>query len=312
MIFSNKYRIITALLVISIFGNLNAFGWNARGHMVTAAIAYDVMKPAQKQKVEDILKHHPEYETSWKEDYQPFADTIPLAKYLMMRASVWPDEIRNKKSSFNQYSISQWHYITYKMDFVNGHDTSEKDGEIEPNIVSGLWTSHQILRDSVQNKMLQAVYLSWLIHLYGDIHQPLHNGSIFSDVYPDGDKGGNMFYVKPGNSGVNIHKMWDDALGRGNKNNIVSINNQSQKLRKSKKFKFKKSNIREFNPRKWSLESFNLAVHVAHLNGELQGATNAGDAPPLPTGYTKSLKETSEMRILLAGMRMGWYLNTLL
>jgi hypothetical protein len=307
-----NYKFSLILLLVFIYGNQNAFGWNARGHMVKAAIAYDLMKSKQQKKVEDILRHHPEFETSWKNDYQSFANDIPLAKYLMMRASVWPDEIRNRNNPYNNFSVSKWHYITYKIDFLNGHDTSEKDGNIEPNIVSGLWTSHQILRDSVQNKMLQAVYLSWLIHLFGDIHQPLHNGSIFSDVYPKGDKGGNLFYVKPKNKGVNIHKIWDGALGRGNKKNVISINNQSQKLRKSKKFKFKKHDIREFNPRKWSLESFNLAVYVAHLNGELKGATSAKDAPPLPEGYTIKLKETSEMRILLAAKRMGWYMNSLL
>ena len=37
--------------------------------------------------------------------------------------------------------------------------------------------------------------LRFLIHVIGDIHQPLHASTFFSDEYPDGDMGGNKFYV---------------------------------------------------------------------------------------------------------------------
>jgi len=40
---------------------------------------------------------------------------------------------------------------------------------------------------------IRAVYLSYLIHLIGDMHQPLHCCSLVTEVYPSGDKGGNLY-----------------------------------------------------------------------------------------------------------------------
>lgn len=38
--------------------------------------------------------------------------------------------------------------------------------------------------------------LVFLIHLVGDIHQPLHNTSRVSKEHPKGDKGGNEFKIQ--------------------------------------------------------------------------------------------------------------------
>jgi hypothetical protein len=43
----------------------------------------------------------------------------------------------------------------------------------------------------------RAVYLSWLIHLIGDEHMPLHCCSLFASEYPAGDKGGTRFSSNP-------------------------------------------------------------------------------------------------------------------
>jgi hypothetical protein len=36
----------------------------------------------------------------------------------------------------------------------------------------------------------RGIALSWLFHLIGDIHQPLHAVQLFSREYPHGDRGG--------------------------------------------------------------------------------------------------------------------------
>jgi hypothetical protein len=35
----------------------------------------------------------------------------------------------------------------------------------------------------------KAVYMTWLFHLVGDIHQPLHYAAEFSQRFLDGDRG---------------------------------------------------------------------------------------------------------------------------
>ena len=42
----------------------------------------------------------------------------------------------------------------------------------------------------------KAIYLTWLMHLVGDIHQPLHCTAVFREQFPNGDKGGNDAFVR--------------------------------------------------------------------------------------------------------------------
>jgi hypothetical protein len=58
------------------------------------------------------------------------------------------------------------------------------------------------LSDTNADPELRAAQLSFLIHLIGDMHQPLHCASFFGPGYPKGDRGGNDFYVKLGERGV--------------------------------------------------------------------------------------------------------------
>ena len=58
----------------------------------------------------------------------------------------------------------------------------------------------------------KAVALCWILHLVGDMHQPLHNGTLFSRAYfPKGDKGGNSINVQWANEQINLHTVWDST-----------------------------------------------------------------------------------------------------
>ena len=43
------------------------------------------------------------------------------------------------------------------------------------------------------------------------MHQPLHSTAMFSDYFPNGDRGGNQI---PLARGRNLHSLWDNLLGR--------------------------------------------------------------------------------------------------
>src|SRR5262249_39587347 len=60
---------------------------------------------------------------------------------------------------------------------------------------------------------LKSYDLSWLLHLVGDVHQPLHATTRVSATKPDGDDGGNGVELS---SPANLHTFWDDVLGSGN------------------------------------------------------------------------------------------------
>ena len=170
--------------------------WNARGHMVVAAIAYKQLDTNQKEEITELLKHHPDYKYKWSRDYKKLNNKIELGQYLMMRASVWPDEIRSKRNYNHKFHRSEWHYVTYKIDFANGHDTTPIDGNVEPNIVWASEHTGRMIENSALDNATRAMYLAWFIHLIGDIHQPLHCGSLFNATYPKGDRGGQCIFCK--------------------------------------------------------------------------------------------------------------------
>ncbi|MEH0156402.1 S1/P1 nuclease [Limibacter armeniacum] len=300
-----KKNLLTILLLVLA---TPIFAWNAKGHMTVAAIAYNQLDSIQKIQVTELLKSHPDYKDQWAVEYKNIKNDLELGQYLMMRASVWPDEIKNRNNPNKKYSRPEWHYITYKIKFETHHDTTQVDGNVEPNVVWAIDHSTEMIKDNTQDQATRAMYMAWLIHLIGDVHQPLHCGSIFDASYPKGDKGGNGFYVKPSSSSVNLHALWDGALGRGKTKDAVKIKNQSALITQNQSQAISGFSL-EYNPRKWSIESFDHAVAEVHLNGDLKGSTDKTEAPSLPDQYTKDMQTLSEKRCLLAGKRLGTTIN---
>jgi hypothetical protein len=59
--------------------------------------------------------------------------------------------------------------------------------------------------------------LRFIIHLVGDIHQPLHAAALFSDQFPNGDMGGNLYPIvlPDGATWTNeLHAVWDGGAGQ--------------------------------------------------------------------------------------------------
>ena len=57
--------------------------------------------------------------------------------------------------------------------------------------------------------------LGWLLHLVGDLHQPMHAVNGISATLPEGDRGGNLVEIKGATDGASeLHAFWDEVLGR--------------------------------------------------------------------------------------------------
>jgi hypothetical protein len=265
--------------------------------MVIAAEAYRHLSPSLKGKVAEILKSHPDYDR-WTRTVRDETPGLDLGTFVFMRASTWPDEIRWRH---NQYDHSHWHYIDYPLKppaFPMEPRPAPTD-----DALYGIAQSEQALADPKTAAELRAVYLSYLIHLIGDLHQPLHCASLFNDTYPGGDKGGNDFYVKPGSRGIKLHSLWDGLLGTSNKPHThlnYAIEIESRHPRNSLK-ELKKAKT----PKEWSLESRAAAIEKVYLRAALNGSTSAESAPELPGGYTKEAKTVAERQAALAGYRLA-------
>ena len=292
----NRLTLFSAVFVF-VACETSSFAWSSAGHQVIAAEAYRELSPELKGKITEILKSHPDY-SKWKSSFSGSSASLDLPTYIFMKASTWPDEIRRRG---NKYDHPHWHYVDYPLkplSFPMEPEPSPKD-----DALYGIEHCEKTLSDTKASAEEKAVYLSWLIHLIGDLHQPLHCASLFNDVYPAGDKGGNDFYVKPGSKGIKLHSFWDGLLGTSGKpqthlNYAIEI-----------EAKHPKSSLKEFkrdkSPKEWSLEGRELAVEKVYMHGKLKGSTNADDAPDLPEGYTRESKLVAEKQAALAGYRLA-------
>jgi len=86
-----------------------ALAWNKAGHMVTGAIAYDVLKkdsPDTIAKVVALLQKHPDYQARWARQIED-RDEADRDVYLFMLATRWSDDVRGKA----KYDRPAWHYV---------------------------------------------------------------------------------------------------------------------------------------------------------------------------------------------------------
>ena len=120
---------------------------------------------------------------------------------------------------------------------------------------------------------------------------------------PAGDRGGNDFFVKPADTGVNLHSIWDRALGatvnfRTQYNYAIQLSTEQPRASLPELLKDKTAVA-------WSKESRALAIESGYLRGKLAGSMEREDAPALPEDYTKNMKQVAEKRAALAGYRLA-------
>lgn len=79
------------------------------------------------------------------------------------------------------------------------------------NSVAVIENAKNILSTNLYNNTVErALFARYLIHVTGDIHQPLHSVALFNETYPKGDRGGNSLSIYlSNNSKTNLHSFWD-------------------------------------------------------------------------------------------------------
>src|SRR5262249_31389801 len=171
-----------------------ASAWNIPGHMLSGAIAYQVLQQENPQTIEKtkaVLEKHPWYANQWSARLQD----APVAYHdmvLFMQAARWADDIR---SNDKQQHRALWHYINWPFK-PDGQPATVQTKEPESvNILTAMAENQQIVTNET-NPERKAIALAWLFHLVGDIHQPLHTVQLFTVDYPKGDRGGNEICVR--------------------------------------------------------------------------------------------------------------------
>jgi hypothetical protein len=187
----------------------SALAWNAAGHRLVAAIAWRQMSPSTQQAATALLRQHPDY-FKWIAKAGDAPDYIAF-----LEASTWADDIRSDSRFYDEHREpstaprpglvdtarhKSWHYVDLRP------DGGVRDGELDRQLERLI----RELRSPATSPPEKAFALPWLIHLMGDIHQPLHVGS-------RDDEGGNRFEIEnPLNARLpfsNLHTWWDDLPG---------------------------------------------------------------------------------------------------
>jgi len=281
-----------------------AQAWNATGHRVVAAIAYDRLTPQARAQVDALLQKHPDF-------------AALSGREAFLAASVWPDRIKGDGRFYDDTRPdaqpttllagfpsmarhTNWHYI----DIPFSQDGTRLKPAKSPNALNQLQRILKILGPADA----EASYdLPWLIHLTGDVHQPLHCASRFSKSQPDGDQGGNLVFVTPGR---NLHAFWDDSVGTETSDTSVDrlaaeitadyIQQRGARPRLTRGY-------RSTDPKKWVDEGFQLAKSEVYTFGTETGSRE--HPVGLPAGYEINARRVARVQMAVAGFRLADALN---
>ena len=174
-------NILKKITLIALFFYLpsQTNAWGVLGHRIVGQIAESYLTPGAKKEIQKILG----------------TESIAIA-------ANWADFI---KSDSTMNYISPWHYVDVK----GGLSQAAFHTHFKNDTTVDAYTQLNFLIKELKNKNLakdkKVMYLKLLIHIVGDIHQPLHVG------HPE-DKGGNDIKVTWFGAATNLHSVWDSRL----------------------------------------------------------------------------------------------------
>jgi len=137
--------------------------------------------------------------------------------------------------------------------------------------------------------------LSWLIHMFGDVHQPLHCIEHISSLHPTGDRGGNSFRLK--GSAQNLHHIWDSSVSpfQSADEDELALEIAAEHSRASLA-----ADLQITDPEKWARASFRLAKQNAYTIAENP------QTPPKPSmTYLKKMEKIGRRQAALAAYRLA-------
>lgn len=158
-------------------------------------------------------------------------------------ASTFADEIKSDKA-FRGYN--KWHYVN----IPSGKTYAEVEEELGENAVWGIQECIAKLESEDTERRDQQFYLRMLIHLVGDLHQPMHVGHAH-------DKGGNDIEVKWFGRDSNLHRVWDSNMIDSYNMSFTELSVHAQKLSKAEIKKIEKGNAEA-----WAVESQTVAEAI--------------------------------------------------
>lgn len=284
--------------------------------MAVAYVAYQHLTPATRARVKTLLARNPSYASRWEPRIPAGTPAADADAMLFMLAATWPDQIKRDDRYHDDgsdggdrpptdgtaarnvgYADTARHKYWHFVDTPFATDGTPLPPVPTPNAGTQIAAFRATLA-SRRSDALKSYDLSWLLHLVGDVHQPLHCATRVTAARPDGDAGGNGVALScTGCSG--LHLYWDGLLGPAD----ASLEEVIAVARALPEPDATAAATRD--EREWIAESFALARDTVYAP-----PIGLGAGPYRPTvAYRNTARTLARRQIALAGVRLANLLN---
>lgn len=282
------FLLMLAALLVAPPAASPARAWGTTGHMLTAQIAYDSLSPQAREEANRLIA--------------VLAAVDPRTPHFVP-ASVWMDEVRGS----GLRAMDTWHYINLP---INAGGLADVPAALETNVVWAIDQAAETLANPEATDFERAFMLRILLHVVGDVHQPLHCVGRFTTALPKGDRGGNLFFIQPVEEGApdQLHWLWDATVGLFPR---IAVEDDWQPQIAALAERIMTEHPRPVLPpwqrgaaEEWAREGFELARSVVY-DGVAEGA-------PVTREYVLRAHRTISERLALAGYRLAQILEATL
>lgn len=248
--------------IMAIFGALSLISWGVTGHRTIAKIAENHLTAKANVAVKAILGD----------------EEIPLV-------STYGDEIRGNEK---YRSTGNWHYVNAPQDLDYAQFVRYLKTDTNANVYNALLKMVGELKNPKASKDEKVFALKMVIHLVGDLHQPMH-------VSRAEDQGGNKIKLKYNYKETNLHSIWDSGLIEYNGFTFTEMATALDNMSDAEIKAWQSDNVT-----KWLFESYQIS---AKLYQEVEGKTS------LDYTYYPEHSAIYKERIQKAGIRLAGLLN---
>jgi hypothetical protein len=249
--------LISVLLFIPTEMVHNVEIWGQTGHRIVGDIAADYLSTDSRKAIDRILGD----------------ESIAIA-------STWMDKIR---SDPNYDHTHDWHWVT----IPDGMTYPETEKNPNGDLISRLRILINELRSGNLTPREEKEKLKMLIHLVGDIHQPLHVGT-------GEDRGGNDTKVKWFYEDSNLHRVWDSEMIDDTKLSYTEFSEAINHPTRKEIKQWQDSDVLD-----WAYEAMELRDQVYDLPDDHQ----------IGYQYQYKNRELLDRQLLKGGIRLAGVLN---
>jgi hypothetical protein len=243
---------------------LTCSAWGVLGHRAVGKIAEGYLTDRARLEIERLLG----------------TETLALV-------STWPDEVR-PYATFDKYS--PWHYLNVRTGLT--FDAFQLALNALPTEPADAYGALQhllgVLKDPARSDLEKVFALKFIVHIVGDVHQPLHVGHAE-------DKGGNDIKVSWRGKQTNLHGLWDSDLVEYPGLTYTEIALAYDRSTPAQRLQWQQDSIGT-----WLYESYQLAEVVY---------AGAAKNPDFDYTYYPTYGPTVQLRLVQAGVRLAGVLN---